>query len=140
MQLRFCASKYCLDIFSNIFHTKIYTLKLTHIFAIIKEEINPSGLFRLIIVIFINIRQKGEKMHKLKISTLPILILCYGIFASLCHAVMLLLYFRTCPTESFFLSFSRFFPLLEHSLVSFVCVLFGALLCFYIDKKEGVKN
>ncbi len=79
-------------------------------------------------------------MHKLKISLLPRLILCYGIFASLCHSVMLLLYSKICPNESFFLNFSRFFPLLEHSLMSFICVLAGALLCFYIIKKEGYEN
>ena len=76
-------------------------------------------------------------MHKLNICALPRLILHYGIFASLCHSVILLLYSQLYPSKNFFLNFSRFFPLLEHSLVSFICSLAGALLCFYIIKKEG---
>ena len=35
-----------------------------------------------------------------------------------------------------FMSFLRYFPMIEHSIVSFICVLLGALTCFYISKKE----
>ena len=79
-------------------------------------------------------------MHILKLSTLYKYVLHHGIFASLCHLVMLLLYYKLCPEEKYFSSFTSFLPLLEHSLVSFICVLFGALLCFYIAKKEGTNK
>ena len=75
-------------------------------------------------------------MHNLKISTLYKHILHYGLFASICHSVILILYYQSCPEEKYFSNFSSFFPLLEHSIVSFICVLLGALLCFYIAKKE----
>ena len=79
-------------------------------------------------------------MHILKLSSLYKQILHYGIFASICHLVMLILYYRLCPDEKYFSSFSNFFPLMEHSIVSFICVLLGALLCFYIAKKEGLNE
>ena len=76
-------------------------------------------------------------MHILKISSLYKQILHYGIYASLCHIIVLILYYRLFPSERYFLNFSTFFPLMEHSIVSFICALLGALLCFYIAKKEG---
>lgn len=79
-------------------------------------------------------------MNILNISTLYKLVLHYGLFASICHSTMLFLYFKLCPYEDFFLCFSTFFPLLEHSIVSFICVLLGALLCFYIAKKEATSS
>ena len=75
-------------------------------------------------------------MHILKISTLYKQIMHYGIFASICHSVMLMLYYKLYPNQEYFSDFTSFFPLLEHSIMSFICVLFGTLLCFYIAKKE----
>lgn len=96
-----------------------------------------SPSFLVLFCFFIKIRFFGGLMNISKISRLPSLILHYGLFASICHAISLLLYSKLFPAESFFLTFHTFFPLLEHSLVSFICVLLGALLCFYIAKKEA---
>ena len=65
------------------------------------------------------------------------LILHYGLFASIVHLVAILLYYRLYPDSYFFLTFTSFFRLLEHSLMSFICVLSGALLFFYIFKKNS---
>lgn len=55
------------------------------------------------------------------------LLLIYGLFASLCHAVAILFLSQAelcAPSE---LLFHRIFPLLEHSLMSFILVLLGSL-------------
>ncbi len=63
-------------------------------------------------------------------------ILHYGLFASISHAAMILLYAKASKSLPPMTSFSIYFPMIEHSIVSFLIVLFGALLCFYIAKKE----
>lgn len=62
-------------------------------------------------------------------------ILHYGLFASISHAAMILLYARISEPLPPMIGFSTYFPMIEHSIVSFFCVLFGALLCFYLSKK-----
>lgn len=72
-------------------------------------------------------------MNILKISSLPRLILHYGIYAAIAHATSVLLYFRLSPELSSYEQAS----MLEYSIASFTCVLAGALLCFYIAKKQN---
>ena len=69
-------------------------------------------------------------------SKLSFLILHYGIYTVIIHASAILLYANFAPTLPPMLSFLRYFPMIEHSIVAFICVLLGALLCFYISKKE----
>lgn len=57
--------------------------------------------------------------------------LTYGIFASLCHATAILLTVRLSDISSGDVLFHRYFPMLEHSLMSFVLTLGGALLIKY---------
>jgi hypothetical protein len=61
------------------------------------------------------------------------LLLIYGLFAALCHASAVLFLARGelgAPPD---LLFHLIFPLLEHSLMSFVLVLLGALAIEYIS-------
>lgn len=69
-------------------------------------------------------------------TKLSFLILHYGIYVSIVHATAILLYSNILPSLPPMTSFARYFPMIEHSIVAFLCVLFGALLCFYISKKE----
>lgn len=69
-------------------------------------------------------------------SKLSFLILHYGLYAVIVHAAAILLYSNLSPTLPPITSFIKYFPMIEHSIVSFICVLLGALLCFYISKKE----
>ena len=71
------------------------------------------------------------------IKKLKILILHYGLFASIAHATAVLLYAKLSPALMPMTSFAIYFPMIEHSIVSFICVLLGALLCFYISKKQA---
>lgn len=71
------------------------------------------------------------------LQRLKFLILHYGLFASIAHATAVLLYAKLSPTLLPMTSFRFYFPMIEHSIVSFICVLLGALLCLYIAKKEG---
>ena len=73
-------------------------------------------------------------MHKFTFSRHTIRLLHYGIFAILCHSVAIFLYSTTLPVISP-LTFSHLvFPMIEHSLVSFVALLIGALGLEYIEK------
>ena len=69
-------------------------------------------------------------------SKLGYLILHYGLFAVIAHATAILLYIRISPSLPQITSVIKYFPMIEHSIVSFICVLLGGLLCFYINKKE----
>ena len=61
--------------------------------------------------------------------------LTYGIFASLCHATAILLTARLSDISSGDVLFHRYFPMLEHSLMSFVLTLGGAMLIEYAIAK-----
>ena len=69
-------------------------------------------------------------------SQLSFLILHYGLYSVRVHATAILLYAKISPQLPPMISFLRYFPMIEHSIVAFICVLLGALLCFYISKKE----
>lgn len=79
-------------------------------------------------------------MNKSLFSRLSKKILHYGLFATVSHIISILLYSQLKPSDSYFATFHSFFPLLEHSLVSFIAVLIGALLCLYISKKEATQK
>ena len=64
------------------------------------------------------------------------IILHHGIFSVIVHATGILLYARLSPALPPLTSFLKYFPMLEHSLISFITVLLGALICFYIAKTE----
>ena len=67
---------------------------------------------------------------------LSYLILHYGLYAAIVHASAILLYANISPSLPPYICFLRYFPMIEHSIVAFICVLLGALLCFYIHIKE----
>ena len=69
-------------------------------------------------------------------SKLSFLILHYGLYAVIVHSCAILLYAKASPPLPPEISFLTYFPMIEHSIVSFICVLLGGLLCFYISKKE----
>ena len=69
-------------------------------------------------------------------SKLSFLILHHGLYAVIVHSMAILLLSHLAPALPPFMSFLRYFPMIEHSIVSFICVLLGALTCFYISKKE----
>ena len=75
-------------------------------------------------------------LHVPSFLKLSFLIVHYGLYVVIAHATAILLYSNILPSLPPMTSFLRYFPMIEHSIVSFVCVLLGALLCFYISKKE----
>ena len=70
------------------------------------------------------------------LSKLSFLILHYGLYSVIIHATAILLYSNLSPAAPPITSCFKYFPMLEHSIVAFICVLLGALTCFYISKKE----
>ena len=72
------------------------------------------------------------------LSRLSFLILHYGLYAVIIHSTAILLYSRISPALPKMACFFRYFPMIEHSIVAFICVILGALTCFYISKKEGL--
>ena len=62
------------------------------------------------------------------------LLLHYGLFAVICHSVFIFLLSTTLEDHSMLVFTTRVFPMLEHSLVSFVSILVGALGLEYIEK------
>ena len=67
-------------------------------------------------------------MYNFEFSRLSRLFLIYGLFASLCHAVAILFCAISELGASPDLMFHIIFPMLEHSLMSFVLVLLGAIV------------
>ena len=72
----------------------------------------------------------------LSFSKLKFLILHHGLYTVIVHACAILLYSKLSPPLPPLTSFLRYFPMIEHSIVAFICVLLGAILCIYIDKIE----
>jgi hypothetical protein len=71
-------------------------------------------------------------VHILTFSRPARLLLIYGLFSVICHAVAILLVARTQANMPPDLMFHIIFPLLEHSIMSFVLVLFGAIGIEYV--------
>lgn len=75
-------------------------------------------------------------MYNFEFSRPSRLFLIYGLFASLCHAVAILFCAISelgVPPD---LMFHIIFPMLEHSLMSFVLVLLGALAVEFVSTKN----
>ena len=75
-------------------------------------------------------------MHNISFSRISKRFLHYGIFSVICHATFILLMATTYEYTNGILLFQRFFPMLEHSLMSFVAILFGVLGAEYIEKSK----
>jgi len=60
----------------------------------------------------------------------------YGMFAILCHSAFILLYAKTSVHTDPCVLFQTFFPMIEHSLISFVVLLLGITAFEYIAKQE----
>ncbi|MBP3370642.1 MAG: hypothetical protein J6L85_07805 [Clostridia bacterium] len=76
-------------------------------------------------------------MYNFKFSRLTHLFLIYGLYAVLCHAVGILFCAISELGAPPGLMFHIIFPLLEHSLMSFVLVLFGALGIEYVCMSQA---
>lgn len=73
-------------------------------------------------------------MSKITLSRYSTLLLHYGLFAIICHSVAIFLYSTTLPIISS-LTFSHIvFPMIEHSIVSFIAILIGAVGIEYTEK------
>ncbi len=75
-------------------------------------------------------------MNIFRFSRLSILLMQYGFFAVICHSVGICLYASLLPPLSDAAYYAKIFPLLEHSLMSFVAILFGVLGIEYIYKNK----
>lgn len=75
-------------------------------------------------------------MHIFSFSRPARLLLHYGLFAVLCHATAILFMALTSELGSPILYFYRFFPMLEHSLMSFVIIIFGTVGIEYIERSK----
>ena len=61
-------------------------------------------------------------------------LLTYGLFSVVCHSVGIIFLTTLLSDASPELYFYHFFPMIEHSFVSFVAILIGVLGLEYIDK------
>ena len=74
-------------------------------------------------------------MNIFSFSKISLVFLIYSLFALICHITAILLVIRTSEIHNPDVLFHRFFPMVEHSLMSFVIILFGVVAFEYIDKK-----
>lgn len=75
-------------------------------------------------------------MHIFSFSRTSKRFLHYGLFTVICHVTAILLLATTSQFTNGVVLFHRFFPMLEHSLISFVTILFGVLGAEYIEKSK----
>lgn len=73
-------------------------------------------------------------MHIFSLSRNSSLLAVYGFFAVLCQSVGILFSAATLQNATGTVYFHRYFPMLEHSLVSFIAILVGLIAFEYIDK------
>ncbi len=73
-------------------------------------------------------------MNKISFSKESILLMSYGLYAVICHATAILFMVKVSDITSPTVLFHRFFPMLEHSLMSFVIIMFGVLAIEYLHK------
>lgn len=62
------------------------------------------------------------------------LILHYGLFAIICQAAAILLCSRCLENASGAVHFHRYFPMIEHSLMSLVIIFIGVFAIEYINR------
>ena len=77
-------------------------------------------------------------MHIFSFSRPTVLLLHHGLFALICHASAVLLAARTAPPSTATACVNQYFPMIEHSLISLIALLFGALGLEYLAA-EGRK-
>ena len=75
-------------------------------------------------------------MHIFTFSRPSVLLLYYGIFAVICHATAILFLALYVGPSSPTLMYNKFFPMIEHSLVSFISILIGVVGIEYIKKQK----
>lgn len=75
-------------------------------------------------------------MNNISLKVASRLLCHYGFFAILCQATAILFCATSLVGATGAVYFHRFFPMLEHSLTSFIVVLAGVLLFEYIYNKE----
>ena len=73
-------------------------------------------------------------MHIFTFSRPTRQLLHYGLFAVICHLTAILFAALNMPSHSSLLYHYRIFPMIEHSLISFVAIFIGALGLEYILK------
>ena len=76
-------------------------------------------------------------MHIFSFSRPTNRLLFYGLYLLICHATAILFLATTFEASTPMFLYHRFFPMIEHSLVSFVALLFGALGIEYIEKQKN---
>lgn len=75
-------------------------------------------------------------MYKISLNRISRMLWCYGGFASVCHAVAILFSATLLENATGDVYFNRYFPMLEHSMLSFILVLLGVIALEYIEKKN----
>ena len=73
-------------------------------------------------------------MNIFTFSKPSVLLLHYGLFAVICHTTAIFLFSTTFPVACPIVYHHKIFPMLEHSLLSFVIVFIGVLGFEYIFK------
>ena len=76
-------------------------------------------------------------MHIFTFSRHSKRLLHYGLYAVICHATAILFMASMLDTSTPVFLYHRFFPMIEHSLVSFVALLVGVLGIEYIEKQKN---
>lgn len=79
-------------------------------------------------------------MYKITLSRISRMLWCYGSFASVCHAVAILFSATLLENASGGVYFNRYFPMLEHSMISFIIVFIGVAALEYIERKKIKKD
>ena len=75
-------------------------------------------------------------MHINSLSRPSRLLMIYGIFSVLCHSTGILFLAASLKNASADVYFHRYFPMIEHSLVSFIAILIGTLALEYLAKAK----
>ena len=76
-------------------------------------------------------------MHIFTFSRHSKRLLHYGLYIIICHATAILFLATAFEASTPVFLYHRFFPMIEHSLVSFVALLFGVLGIEYIEKQKN---
>ncbi len=75
-------------------------------------------------------------MHIFTFSRHSRRLLHYGLFTVICHATAILFMSSFFKDSTPLFLYHRFFPMIEHSLVSFIAILLGAVGIEYIEKQK----
>ncbi len=67
------------------------------------------------------------------------LLLHYGLFICICHATAILFMALTQQSSPPLVLFCRFFPMIEHSIMSFLIIIYGTIGFEYIERSKEQK-